>query len=272
VSDKERALRPGSAGRELASRVLSAAGLAIVALGATALGGGVFALFWAAAAAVFFAEFLAMIGYRPLVVGAAIGAIGLVAANIGAAAPSIWPSLAAVLVAAALIAWRGAGPARLGGALGLAYALCVALPVVMLRAAPAAGLVMTLWLYAVVWGTDIGAFCFGRVLGGPKLWPRVSPKKTGSGLIGGTLVAAAAGTALGLAFAAMPLRGWMLAAASVAASLAAHAGDLAESALKRAHGVKDSSRLIPGHGGVMDRLDGFALAAVVALVAEHAAG
>jgi len=255
-------------GHELASRVGSALGLAALALAATWVGGISFALFWAAAGAFFFAEFLAMIAYRPLGAGSALGAIGLAAAAIGIGQGSPGVALGAVAVVALAVAFRAAAsPARLLGAAGLAYAACVALPVAILRSDPAAGLALTLWLYAVVWATDIGAFFVGRTLGGPKLWPRVSPKKTWSGFIGGSLIGIGAGGLTHALLPGLPLALPPILAISLLVSLAAHAGDLAESALKRRYDIKDSSQLIPGHGGFMDRLDGFAFASLVALLA-----
>jgi phosphatidate cytidylyltransferase len=126
---------------------------------------------------------------------------------------------------------------------------------------PALGIVGVLWLFAVVWTTDIVAYFTGRRFGGPKLWPQVSPKKTWSGFAGGLV----AGTLAGLAVPVVARRwGWnpplglpALAMLSALASVVGQLGDLGESALKRHFGVKDSGRLIPGHGGVMDRLDAF---------------
>ena len=121
------------------------------------------------------------------------------------------------------------------------------------------------WLIAVVWGTDIGAYAFGRVIGGAKLAPAISPKKTWSGAAGGLICGTAAGAGF-MAALNMPLTAGMLIIA-VAAALAAEIGDLLESALKRWYDVKDSGTLIPGHGGLMDRFDGlWAAAPVVALL------
>jgi phosphatidate cytidylyltransferase len=255
--------------QEFLARLISAIVLAALALAVTAWGGKAFALAWAIAAAFFLAEFLTMVGYRPLMVGTAIGATGLAAANLGAAAGSLSASATAVLVAAIAMMTRGEQrPARLLGGAGFIYAVCVAVPVVILRADPQYGIVATIWLYLVVWGTDIGAFVAGRLLQGPRLWPRVSPNKTWSGLIGGTVL----GVVAAVLFAAtrgweeMPLTANGFVPASIALSLATHAGDLLESALKRRFNIKDSSQTIPGHGGFMDRLDGFAIASLVALV------
>jgi len=145
---------------------------------------------------------------------------------------------------------------------GLVYAVLLVLATVVLRLDSTAGLVGILFLFAVVWMTDVAAYFAGRALQGPKLWPKVSPNKTWSGAIGG----AVAGTAGGVAVAAAGGFGAIAAVVAVAfiLSLVSQAGDLAESALKRRFGVKDASLLIPGHGGLLDRLDGFAAAVVVA--------
>ena len=114
------------------------------------------------------------------------------------------------------------------------------------------GLVWTTWALALVWATDIGAYFAGRAIGGPKLWPSVSPNKTWAGLIGGVIAASLLALALHL-LAGLPLR---LTLATPLLAALAQGGDLYESALKRRAGVKDSGTLLPGHGGVMDRLDG----------------
>jgi phosphatidate cytidylyltransferase len=126
-------------------------------------------------------------------------------------------------------------------------------------------------MFAVVWSTDIAAYFTGRTLGGPKLCPPISPKKTWSGFIGGVIAAGLSGVLVawvgeqyGLS---LPFGFLGIAILSVVASVASQAGDLGESALKRYCSVKDSSHLIPGHGGVMDRLDGFwAVCLIVAAV------
>ena len=256
---------------ELASRVASALGLALLALGATMLGGIVFALFWAAAAVFFFAEFLKMIGYGPLAIGAAVGAIGLAGATIGFERSAPLVGMAALIVAAVMIAARAETWDRgLIGAAGLGYAACVVLPVVVLRSLAVHGLGVTLWLYAIVWSTDIGAFFIGRRVGGPKLWLRVSPKKTWAGFIGGMFAGVGVAMLVNAAGSVVPLSPGAVFALSVAASLSVHAGDLFESALKRGYSIKDTSQLIPGHGGFMDRLDGFALASLVVTVTLEA--
>ena len=150
---------------------------------------------------------------------------------------------------------------------------CLALTWVRLGAQD--GLAWTILLLAVTWAADIGAFAVGNVVGGPKLWPRFSPNKTWSGFFGGLVVAMAVGASVTVAFGShMRLS---LAAAilmGLVGGLATMAGDLVESILKRRFGVKDSGDLIPGHGGLLDRVDGFMFAILAVAVARlvHLAG
>ncbi len=145
--------------------------------------------------------------------------------------------------------------------LGVPYAAIGGLCLLWLRLHPEAGLEDTAFLVLVVWGTDIGAYAVGRLLGGPKLAPKISPGKTWSGSIGGLLIGAGAGAGLALWLGQAPV--WAF-AVGLLLSLCAQAGDLLESAIKRKLGVKDSGRTIPGHGGLFDRLDGFLAAGPVA--------
>jgi phosphatidate cytidylyltransferase len=144
---------------------------------------------------------------------------------------------------------------RLGA--GLLYAGLPAMSLVYLRDEPH-GLWLALWTLAVVWATDIGAYFAGRTIGGPKLAPVISPNKTWSGLIGGVLAALGVGAAIAAGAGLSPQLLFLGAAMAILAQL----GDLYESWLKRRAGVKDSGRLLPGHGGVLDRLDGLVPVAV----------
>lgn len=126
------------------------------------------------------------------------------------------------------------------------------------------GLTWMLWLVLVVAATDIFGYFAGRILGGPKFWPRVSPKKTWSGTVAGWISAAI----VGAAFMTATGSGVELIGISVALSMASQMGDIAESAVKRKMGVKDSSNLLPGHGGVYDRFDGMLGAAFLLLIVE----
>src|SRR5260370_20987422 len=134
---------------------------------------------------------------------------------------------------------------------------------VLLRLDSAKGFVALIMVLLVVWVTDSGGSFAGRGIGGPKLWPRVSPKKTWAGAVGGL----AASLAVAGGFAAFEIgRTVPLLISAALLSVASQLGDLFESAVKRRFGVKDSSHIIPGHGGLMDRLDGFVAAVVLAAV------
>jgi phosphatidate cytidylyltransferase len=166
------------------------------------------------------------------------------------------------LVAAVLLAPFLMDHKRLSG-VGFVYAVLPALALVWLRDQPH-GFALVGWLVAAVVATDIGAYFAGRMIGGPKLAPRVSPNKTWAGLLGGMAAAALVGL-LVFAFSDVFEPGTAMALSAVLA-VVAQGGDLGESALKRRFGVKDSGTILPGHGGIMDRLDGLLAAApVVAL-------
>ena len=147
-------------------------------------------------------------------------------------------------------------------AAGVGYAAVLLFAPLILRRDPVLGFAAIAFLFAVVWVTDIAAYFAGRALGGPKLWPAVSPKKTWSGAVGGTLagIVAAILTVKLLGVSVSP----MLVLVAGLLSVVAQAGDLLESAVKRHFGAKDAGSIIPGHGGVMDRLDGFLTAAAAA--------
>jgi phosphatidate cytidylyltransferase len=186
-----------------------------------------------------------------------------------------WPFVLFWTLAACVVLWewtmlvRGASPPLTQTQFaawmlaGLVYAGILLLGPIALRRDAEFGFAAILFLFAVVWITDIAAYFTGRALGGPKLWPAVSPKKTWSGALGGMVGAVAAGLLvlklMGLGVAPM------LVIVAAALSAISQGGDLLESSIKRHFGAKDASHLIPGHGGLMDRLDGF-LTAVLAAV------
>ena len=144
--------------------------------------------------------------------------------------------------------------------LGIFYVFVPVMALIFLRQQQPGGFLLAFWTLSLVWATDIGAYFAGRSIGGPKLAPRVSPSKTWAGLGGGVLAALILGFVLHR-FSGLPIQ---LAAASGLLAVAAQLGDLLESAMKRRAGVKDSGTLLPGHGGVMDRLDGVVAAAPLA--------
>jgi len=148
---------------------------------------------------------------------------------------------------------------------GFGYALIPALALLWIRERGAHKLEMLIWVFIVTWSTDIGAYFAGRTIGGPKLAPAISPNKTWAGLIGGMIAAGLLGGAWTLAF---DLPRLLLLAPLFA--IGAQLGDLFESGLKRRAGVKDSGALFPGHGGVLDRLDGLVVVASLTALAELA--
>ena len=177
--------------------------------------------------------------------------------------------------AAILIFWEwtkivASSPSRLSWlVLGLVYALAAGAAPIALRQSADFGFVAIVFLFAVVWTTDIGGYVVGRIFGGPKIWPAVSPKKTWSGTIGGIASAIIVGSLVAIASGLGLAHAWLIAALL---SIVSQGGDFLESAIKRNFGVKDASNIIPGHGGVMDRLDGFIAAALVAALIGIARG
>jgi phosphatidate cytidylyltransferase len=179
--------------------------------------------------------------------------------------PLAWGAAALGAVAAALVA-RGVSERPTNAAFGVIYLAIPVVCLVWLRGMPE-GRQWTILLFAVAWAADIAAFAVGSALKGPKLWPKFSPNKTWSGFIGGLVAAAAAGAAMA-AFSAIVLSVPAGALIGLLGGLATMAGDLWESMLKRRFGVKDSGDLIPGHGGLLDRVDGLMFAVVVLAAAR----
>jgi phosphatidate cytidylyltransferase len=154
--------------------------------------------------------------------------------------------------------------------LGIPYIALPGLALILIRQSSEYGLFAVLWLFAVVWSADTLAYVFGRLIGGPKLAPSISPNKTWAGLVGavagGIVASAAMGWYAGL------LSVWPLLVGGGVLAVLEQLGDLFESAAKRRFGVKDSGRIIPGHGGVLDRVDGLIFAAVAAAAFGYARG
>ncbi|PPD17702.1 MAG: phosphatidate cytidylyltransferase [Methylocystis sp.] len=257
--------KPSAGGfADLGPRVASAAAMVIAALGALYLGGDVFALFWLAAAFAVSWEWQNLIGGEGRAARIAIGGAAVAAAM--AFGRISMPGAAALAIALlALTAGALAGAERRRwAATGVVYAGALAFSVCLLRESADVGALAIAFLFAVVWGTDIFAYFGGRLIGGPKLWPRVSAGKTWSGTITGVLCGALLGLVAVYLGAGPQLANWRVFLVGLAAAAFSQCGDLFESSVKRRFGVKDSSQLIPGHGGVMDRLDGFIFASAFA--------
>jgi len=271
---------PGRSGKDLPLRVVSALVLAPVAIGIAYLGGWIFAVFWGIAAVVVMWEWTTLVagpGRRAVLmtgIVAVVLSVALAASSTGAsdALRDLRFAAAAIVLAMGMLALAAIAPRERASwfAAGVPYAGAMALAPIVLRSDAEFGFLAMIFVFAVVWMTDIAAYFVGRAVGGPKLAPRLSPNKTWSGSIGG-LAGAVLAAVLVVHFGGV---GGMPAAIVVAIGLSsvAQIGDLVESAIKRRFGVKDASSLIPGHGGLMDRLDGFVAAAVLACLIGLAHG
>lgn len=256
-------------GHNLVVRVVSALVLLPFVLGAVWYGDWIFRLLLGAAAVLMYAEWLRLAGVpqglsRVLLAAVLAAALALVtsggadhvgAVAIGLGSSALLLSIAGLVIRHSAIAWAG---------LGLVY---IALPILALdylRARPD-GALWVLWTLVVVWGTDIGGYFVGKSIGGPKLAPKLSPKKTWSGLVGGAILATIAGYGVVLWGELEPHL--LLGMSAPLLAVWSQAGDITESAMKRYRGVKDAGGLIPGHGGLLDRVDGLIFVApVVALL------
>lgn len=253
---------------DLRQRVVSAVVMLAIAAAGLFSGPEIFEMMVAVAGAVLAWEWTRLVGAgRFGVTGIAVAVVVLAA---GAAAARGRPefgmglSLAGAGLVLALASLGGRDNRR-WHAVGPIYIGIPVVALIWLRGHEQAGLAAILWLLATVWATDTGAYFAGRLIGGPKLAPRFSPNKTWAGLFGAMAAAAAVGWAAGAIVPDGP-PGLALALTGAVLAVVAQAGDLLESWIKRCFGAKDSSALIPGHGGLFDRVDGL-LTAAVALAA-----
>ena len=253
---------PESGSRNLVMRVIAALILAPLAIAIAYAGGWLWILLVTLAVIGLYVEWLTIVGLAremPVVVSgiAALAVTGLCLAigRIDAASGVLAIGLAAVaLLTRERRNWTAAG---------FFYAAAAEMASVLVRLDSVKGFVALIFVLLIVWVTDIGGYFAGRGIGGPKLWPRVSPKKTWAGAAGGF----AASLAVAFGFAAFDLgKTGALLLLSAVLSVVSQLGDLFESAVKRRFGVKDSSHVIPGHGGLLDRLDGFVAAIIVAAI------
>lgn len=254
----------------LKTRALSALAMAPPALLAAWAGGYAFGALIALCAALMCWEWHRMLN-GAFTLSGKVAALGCSAAALLAVArPEMGLALAAL---AAVISSALAGGDRSGrgwAAFGAVYGGVPSVALVWLRGDPTVGNAVIWWLLLVVWSTDIGAYAFGRLIGGPKLLPLVSPKKTWAGLIGGMISAGLAALLVALAVGAAA--GLAVFAAGAVVAVVAQIGDLFESWIKRRCNVKDSSNIIPGHGGVLDRVDGLLTAALAVAALSLATG
>ncbi|MGO4436837.1 phosphatidate cytidylyltransferase [Rhizobium sp. RAF56] len=252
--------------RELRLRIISGIVLAVVVLAATWYGGFAFRLLATLIALLVYYEWSTMTRLQandPS--GNALGWLGIFVisgATLSQESPYAVGAMGVFVLATLLLsAFRGKSWWLPGGVL---YAGLTAIALSEIRDDDLLGLVTMLFVFATVWATDILAYFVGRAIGGPKLAPRISPGKTWSGAIGGGLAGVIAGTAIVWSF--FPGAGLRVAAVALFLSVCSQIGDLFESFIKRRFGVKDSSHLIPGHGGVMDRVDGLVFACFAAFL------
>ncbi len=250
--------------RELKLRIISGIVMAAVVLAATWQGGLAFRLFSAAIALLVYYEWSTITRFA--MPERIFGWVAVAAVTLAVLFERTGLGLALLAAFVALAVLRAATSAEVKGWLpgGIFYAGLSGLSLAAIRGGDATGLAAMLFVFAVVWATDILAYFVGRAIGGPKLAPKISPGKTWSGAAGGTVSAIIAGSAVALSLTdASPI--WVVMTAFVL-SVASQAGDLFESFIKRRFGVKDSSNLIPGHGGVMDRVDGLVVACFAAFL------
>jgi phosphatidate cytidylyltransferase len=185
-----------------------------------------------------------------------------VAIGVAYAGGWLWFALVAVVSIGLFVEWTMVVGRSAGWiVVGIVYAAAALVASVVVRLDPIWGFAALMFVLLIVWVTDIGGYFAGRGIGGPKLWPRVSPKKTWAGAIGGLVLSLA--VAAGFAWFGLG-RLLPLLVLATGLTIVSQLGDLFESAVKRRFGVKDSSHIIPGHGGLLDRLDGYVFAVVAA--------
>ncbi|MCP1844282.1 phosphatidate cytidylyltransferase [Bradyrhizobium sp. USDA 4524] len=248
--------------RNLVMRVAAALVLAPVAIALAYMGGVAWSLLVTLAAAGLFAEWLGVTGLGRGLRVVVPGVVALLLAGLCLMARRIDAALIVLAVGAVVVALTS-GALRNWAIAGLLYAAGAEVASVLLRLDTAKGFAALMFVLLIVWVTDIGGYFAGRSIGGPKLWVRVSPKKTWAGAVGGFV----ASLLVAAGFAALEIgsTGPLLMLGAVL-SVVSQLGDLFESAVKRRFGVKDSSHIIPGHGGLLDRLDGFVAAVIVAAI------
>ncbi|MEM6660664.1 MAG: phosphatidate cytidylyltransferase [Pseudomonadota bacterium] len=269
---------PPAAGKfgDLRTRLISAFIVTAIALAGILLGGIWVSLLAAAAVTAMVLELRSIIyhGGAPAGLSAVwsvmAGLAGIVLVTVHSPMVGGLALIAGVALASVLEAERGGRAALVLAVLGTLYIGAAGIAFVALRGEAPYGLLSILWAALVVVAADVGGYFAGRIFGGPKLWPAVSPKKTWAGLAGGVILAFFFGGLF--SWATTGTYFLQVCTVSMIAAVLAQAGDLGESALKRHFGVKDAGSLIPGHGGVLDRLDGHMAAVLVAAAVTFSRG
>ncbi len=256
---------------ELKLRIISAVVLAVVVLLITWIGGKTFALLWALVAVLIFKEFTSITkassSMRVRAVGFGFLILVLIAAFIEERTTSLYLLLGGTLL---VVIWEWILNRSIWTGVGLIYAALPFFAMSEMRDDTFAGMVLVLIVFACVWGADVLAYFSGKAIGGPKLAPRISPKKTWAGFIGAVVGGIGLSVLVVSIFKEPPNAVFLLLMAGLA--VLSQLGDLLESVLKRKFDVKDSSNLIPGHGGILDRADGLIVVAVglwLALIFYH---
>ncbi|PWE29190.1 phosphatidate cytidylyltransferase [Pararhodobacter marinus] len=248
---------------DLRTRLASGLVMAVIGLGAIWLGGMAFGALALALAGLMGWELHRMLDPgAPEGRGGATGVVAVMLVTVFTFYQSGWIALAGMALGAAVMAWRMPRDKLVFG-LYLTLILWAAHSLIVFRGSY--GLIFVLWIVLIVIASDVAGYFAGRVFGGPKFWPRFSPKKTWSGTVAGWLLAAL----VGVGFMARFDLSWGLIPISALLAFAGQLGDIAESAIKRHVGVKDSSKLIPGHGGVLDRFDAMIAVAALALILAY---
>jgi phosphatidate cytidylyltransferase len=269
-SDAAPAAAKGQGARNLLTRIAAALVLAPIAIATCYAGGRLFITLTTVVAVGLYIEWLMVVG---AVGDRRIGISGTLALAVAGACLAFGRIEASwlVLCLGLLVVGVVSQQQRRWTAAGFVYAAATQMASILLRLDSQMGFSALVFVLLIVWVTDIGGYFAGRGIGGPKLWPRVSPKKTWAGAIAGF----AASLAVAAVFATvaphrddpqLALKIGPLLGLGAVLSIISQLGDLLESAVKRRFGVKDSSHLIPGHGGLMDRLDGFIAAVVAAAI------
>jgi len=250
----------------LTQRIISTVILLPVAVTLTMWGGWWFVAMACVLGTIVVAEYHKLVEGRMFSLMTAEHALTLLAAAVLAAIDEAVAAIGIVILGTLFATYMAdrRGEPRRWPLMGVPYVAVPLVALIWLRLGETNGLARTLWLLSVVWATDIGAYVCGRLIGGPKLLPAVSPKKTWAGLFGGMLAAAVVGLGVGWGTGGPTGHGLVIASAVLAAW--SQVGDLAESALKRRFNAKDSGNIIPGHGGVLDRVDGLLFAAPAAIL------